>query len=161
MTFCTRSGKSSIQRVVFGKMPPQDTILLESTVKIQKEDVTQVYFACIFIYITDFLPNSRSFIDFQIWDFPGQVNFFDGSAYDAKEIFDTVGSLVFVIDAQDDYSDALHRLQYTIIKAYEVNPSMTFEILIHKVDGLSDDYKDGKKLFCVCYKCVGCNDILI
>lgn len=37
-----RSGKSSIQRVVFGKMPPQDTILLESTIKIQKEDVTQV-----------------------------------------------------------------------------------------------------------------------
>ncbi|KAG2194048.1 hypothetical protein INT47_008132, partial [Mucor saturninus] len=88
----------------------------------------------------------RSFIDFQIWDFPGQVDFFDGSAYDAKEIFDTVGSLVFVIDAQDDYSYALHRLQYTIIKAYEVNPSITFEILIHKVDGLSDDYKDDVKI---------------
>jgi Ras-related GTP-binding protein C/D len=85
----------------------------------------------------------RSFIDFQIWDFPGQVNYFDDSAYDAREIFDTVGSLVFVIDAQDDYSNALHRLQYTIIKAYQVNPRITFEILIHKVDGLSDDYKDG------------------
>lgn len=143
-----RSGKSSIQRVVFGKMPPQDTILLEGTVKIQKEDVTQVFFFCFCIhrggciFILKFF--SRSFIDFQIWDFPGQVDFFDGSAYDAKEIFDTVGSLVFVIDAQDDYSDALHRLQYTIIKAYEVNPGITFEILIHKVDGLSDDYKDGK-----------------
>lgn len=88
--------------------------------------------------------NSRSFIDFQIWDFPGQVNYFDDSAYDAREIFDTVGSLVFVIDAQDDYSNALHRLQYTIVKAYQVNPGITFEILIHKVDGLSDDYKDGK-----------------
>ncbi|GAA5816441.1 hypothetical protein MFLAVUS_009970 [Mucor flavus] len=92
---------------------------------------------------------SRSFIDFQIWDFPGQVNFFDNSAYDAKEIFDTVGSLVFVIDAQDDYSDSLHRLQYTIVKAYQVNPNMTFEILIHKVDGLSDDYKDAKRNTCV------------
>lgn len=76
------------------------------------------------------------------------MNFFDGSAYDAKEIFDTVGSLVFVIDAQDDYSDGLHRLQYTIVKAYQVNPNMTFEILIHKVDGLSDDYKDGKSSVC-------------
>lgn len=38
--FGCRSGKSSIQRVVFGKMPPKDTILLESTTKIQKEDVT-------------------------------------------------------------------------------------------------------------------------
>lgn len=72
------------------------------------------------------------------------MNYFDDSAYDAREIFDTVGSLVFVIDAQDDYSNALHRLQYTIVKAYQVNPGITFEILIHKVDGLSDDYKDGK-----------------
>lgn len=38
----SRSGKSSIQRVVFGKMPPNDTLYLESTTKIQKEDVTYV-----------------------------------------------------------------------------------------------------------------------
>ncbi|CAO3690822.1 unnamed protein product [Rhizopus stolonifer] len=123
-----RSGKSSIQRVVFGKMLPSDTLYLESTTKIQKEDVT------------------RSFIDFQIWDFPGQINYFDDTAYDPREIFDVVGSLVFVIDAQDDYTDALHRLQYTITKAYEVNPSVTFEVLIHKVDGLSEDYQDDVKL---------------
>lgn len=38
-------------------MPPQDTILLESTIKIQKEDVTQVYiyifYECINIKKTD------------------------------------------------------------------------------------------------------------
>ncbi|KAI8370315.1 Gtr1/RagA G protein conserved region-domain-containing protein [Radiomyces spectabilis] len=117
-----RSGKSSIQRVVFGKMPPNDTLYLESTTKIQKEDIT------------------RSFIDFQIWDFPGQVNFFD-MAYDSQEIFGTVGALIFVIDAQDDYSEALHRLYFTVTSAYRVNPNITFEVLIHKVDGLSDDYK--------------------
>ncbi|KAI8148505.1 ras-related GTP-binding protein D [Fennellomyces sp. T-0311] len=117
-----RSGKSSIQRVVFGKMPPNDTLYLESTTKIQKEDIT------------------RSFIDFQIWDFPGQVNFFDG-AYDSQEIFGAVGALIFVIDAQDEYSEALHRLFYTVTNAYSVNQNITFEVLIHKVDGLSDDYK--------------------
>ncbi|KAG0182978.1 hypothetical protein DFQ28_006637 [Apophysomyces sp. BC1034] len=117
-----RSGKSSIQRVVFGKMPPNDTLYLESTTKIQKEDIT------------------RSFIDFQIWDFPGQVNYFD-MAYDSQEIFGAVGALIFVIDAQDDYSEALHRLFYTVTSAYRVNPNITFEVLIHKVDGLSDDYK--------------------
>lgn len=36
----SRSGKSSIQRVVFGKMPPNDTLYLESTTKIQREDIT-------------------------------------------------------------------------------------------------------------------------
>ncbi|KAI9281569.1 Gtr1/RagA G protein conserved region-domain-containing protein [Sporodiniella umbellata] len=122
-----RSGKSSIQRVVFGKMPPSDTLYLESTTKIQKEDIT------------------RSFIDFQIWDFPGQVDFFDDTAYDPREIFDTVGSLVFVVDAQDDYTDALHRLQYTVTRAYQVNPGITLEILIHKVDGLSEEYQEDVK----------------
>ncbi|KAI9283966.1 ras-related GTP-binding protein [Umbelopsis sp. AD052] len=117
-----RSGKSSIQRVVFNKMPPNDTLYLESTTKIQKEDVT------------------RSFIDFQVWDFPGQINFFE-TAYDSEEIFGAVGALIFVIDAQDDYREAVNRLHYTVTSAYRVNPKITFEVLIHKVDGLSDDYK--------------------
>ena len=72
------------------------------------------------------------------------MNYFDDTAYDAREIFDAVGSLVFVIDAQDDYANALYRLQYTILKVYQVNPGIAFEILIHKVDGLSDEYKEGK-----------------
>ncbi|GAB5588019.1 GTP-binding protein gtr2 [Umbelopsis nana] len=117
-----RSGKSSIQRVVFNKMPPNDTLYLESTTKIQKEDVT------------------RSFIDFQVWDFPGQINFFE-TAYDSQEIFGEVGALIYVIDAQDDYREAVNRLHYTVTSAYRVNPNITFEVLIHKVDGLSDDYK--------------------
>lgn len=54
---------------------------------------------------------------------------------------------MFVIDAQDDYSNALHRLQYTIVKVWQVNPGITFEILIHKVDGLSEEYKDGKCIY--------------
>jgi Ras-related GTP-binding protein C/D len=53
--------------------------------------------------------------------------------------------LIFVIDAQDDYNEALHRLFTTVTSAYRVNPSITFEVLIHKVDGLSDDYKIGNK----------------
>lgn len=91
-----------------------------------------------------YINNSRSFIDFQIWDFPGQIDFFDEMAYDPQDIFGTVGALIFVIDAQDDYSEALHRLFSTVTSAYRVNPNITFEVLIHKVDGLSDDYKIGK-----------------
>lgn len=66
-------------------------------------------------------------------------------AYDPQDIFGTVGALIFVIDAQDDYSEALHRLFSTVTSAYNVNQTITFEVLIHKVDGLSDDYKIGKK----------------
>ena len=45
---------------------------------------------------------------------------------------------------KDEYSEALHRLFYTVTNAYSVNQNITFEVLIHKVDGLSDDYKIGK-----------------
>jgi len=95
-------------------------------------------------YVLNTLLYSRSFIDFQIWDFPGQVDFFDEMAYDPQDIFGTVGALIFVIDAQDDYNEALHRLFTTVTSAYRVNSNITFEVLIHKVDGLSDDYKIGK-----------------
>lgn len=77
-----RSGKSSIQKVVFHKMSPNETLFLESTNKIVKDDI-----------------NNSSFVQFQIWDFPGQIDFFDPT-FDSDTIFGGCGALVFVIDAQ-------------------------------------------------------------
>lgn len=118
-----RSGKSSIQKVVFHKMSPNETLFLESTAKLVKNDIT-----------------NSSFVQFQIWDFPGQIDFFDPT-FDSDVIFGGCGSLIFVIDSQDDYLDALEKLHATVTKAYEVNPKITFEVFIHKVDGLSDEHK--------------------
>jgi Ras-related GTP-binding protein C/D len=56
-------------------------------------------------------------------------------------IFSGCGSLVFVIDAQDDYMEALIKLRKTIEKAHAVNPNIRFEVFIHKVDGLSEEAK--------------------
>ncbi|KAJ3053882.1 hypothetical protein HK097_003171 [Rhizophlyctis rosea] len=42
---------------------------------------------------------------------------------------------------QDDYLEALHRLYITVTRAHKVNPNISFEVFIHKVDGLSDDHK--------------------
>lgn len=78
----------------------------------------------------------------QIWDFPGQIDFFD-PAFDSEMIFGGCGALVFVIDAQDDYMESLAKLHLTVTKAYKVNPLITFQVFIHKVDGLSDDHKIG------------------
>ncbi|XP_013791848.1 ras-related GTP-binding protein C-like, partial [Limulus polyphemus] len=77
-----RSGKSSIQKVVFHKMSPNETLFLESTNKIIKDDIS-----------------NSSFVQFQIWDFPGQIDFFDPT-FDSEVIFGGCGALVFVIDAQ-------------------------------------------------------------
>ncbi|CAD5114849.1 DgyrCDS3885 [Dimorphilus gyrociliatus] len=117
------SGKSSIQKVVFHKMSPNETLFLENTTKIVKDDVS-----------------NSSFVQFQIWDFPGQIDFLDPS-FDSETIFGGCGALIFVIDAQDEYSVALDKLLVTLSKAYAVNSNIRFEVFIHKVDGLSEDNK--------------------
>ncbi|KAI9802165.1 MAG: GTP-binding protein gtr2 [Piccolia ochrophora] len=116
-----RSGKSSISSVVFHKMPPQETLFLESTSRIQKDSL-------------------HSFMDFQVWDLPGQVDFFD-STFDVDSIFGGIGALIWVIDAQDDYLEAINRLNVTILHLQQSYPAINVEVFIHKVDGLSDDFK--------------------
>ena len=118
-----RSGKSSIHKVVFQKMSPPETLFLESTSKLFKDDVS-----------------NSSFIQFSVWDFPGQLDIFDPT-FNAEAVFGGCGALVFVIDAQDDYLDALSKLNSTVTRAYRVNPEIKCEVFIHKVDGLSDDTK--------------------
>eukprot|EP00058_Branchiostoma_floridae_P002381 XP_002587869.1 hypothetical protein BRAFLDRAFT_87252 [Branchiostoma floridae] len=133
-------------------MSPNETLFLESTNKIVKDDIS-----------------NSSFVQFQIWDFPGQIDFFDPT-FDSEMIFGGCGALIFVIDAQvrftrtalifvidaqDDYMEALAKLHMTVSRAYKVNPNIKFEVFIHKVsfvqvsrsswvrlvDGLSDDHK--------------------
>ena len=49
---------------------------------------------------------SDSFINFETIEFPGQMDPFEGS-FDPSSIFSRCGSLLFVIDAQADYDEAL------------------------------------------------------
>lgn len=104
-------------------MSPNETLFLESTTRVTKEDIS-----------------SSSFIQFQVWEYPGQMNAFDPS-FDPYAIFGGCGAVIFIIDAQDDYSQALQKLIDTVTKAYRINPRIKFEVFIHKVDGLSDDHK--------------------
>eukprot|EP00158_Paraphelidium_tribonemae_P005158 Partr_v1_DN27194_c2_g1_i2_m15892 putative ras-related GTP binding len=120
-----RSGKSSIQQVVFNKMSPNETLFLESSGTGDKlEHIEQI----------------SSIVDFQVCDFPGQVDLFDQSQ-DSAALFQGVGALVFVIDAQDDYIESLSKLFLAVTRAFKVNPGISFEVFIHKVDGLSEDHK--------------------
>ncbi|KAL7918102.1 Gtr1/RagA G protein conserved region domain-containing protein [Trichoderma austrokoningii] len=117
-----RSGKSSISSVVFHKLAPNETLFLESTARIQKDTMS-------------------SFMDFQIWDFPGQIDVYDNPSFDMDAIFGGLGALIWVIDAQDDYLEAVARLNVTILALQRSYPNINIEVFIHKVDGLSDDYK--------------------
>ncbi|RMZ76396.1 hypothetical protein DV737_g4838, partial [Chaetothyriales sp. CBS 132003] len=102
-------------------MPAHETLFLESTTKIQKDTM-------------------NSFMDFQIWDFPGQLDYFDPT-FDTTDIFSEIGALVWVIDAQDDYSDSLNRLTTTIMNLQNTFPHINVEVFVHKIDSLNDEFK--------------------
>jgi len=80
-------------------------------------------------------------------DFPGNFDFSEKkSKITPEKIFKRLGTLVFVIDAQDDetYSEAYEYFIQMAKIAYKVNPKIGFDVLIHKVDGdayVSDDHK--------------------
>lgn len=80
-------------------------------------------------------------MDFQIWDFPGQLDYFD-PAFDSGDIFKNIGALIWVIDAQDDYNDSLNRLVVTIMNLQSTEyRDILVEVFIHKTDGLPDEIK--------------------
>ena len=118
-----RAGKSSIQKVVFHKMSPHETLFIEATNKIVKNDIA----------------NSQ-FVQFEAWDFPGHVDT-SSDAVKPESTYGGCGALVWVIDAQDDHAEAISRLAATIVTAHRINPSIVFEVFVHKVDSLSDDQR--------------------
>lgn len=116
-----RGGKSSICKVLFHNMQPLDTLYLEST-----SNPTVEHFSTL--------------IDLAVMELPGQLNYFEPT-YDSERLFKSIGGLVYVIDSQDEYMNAITNLAMIIEYAYKVNPLINIEVLIHKVDGLSEDFK--------------------
>jgi len=131
-----RSGKSSIERVVFQKMSPHETLFLEST------SAVNIHFIA-----------NNNLVRFQTWDFAGDLNLKQDVVYNGKPIpietvFKKCSTLVYVIDAQEeDYEDALPKLVDTISTAHSYNPLIHFEVFLHKVDGdfMSEETKTEKQ----------------
>jgi Ras-related GTP-binding protein C/D len=79
-------------------------------------------------------------MDFQVWDFPGQLELLDPS-FDLEEVFGSLGAIVWVIDAQDDYVESVMRLNRTILIIMQYYPNINIEVFIHKVDALADEFR--------------------
>ncbi|CAF3146069.1 unnamed protein product [Rotaria socialis] len=149
LTGLRRSGKTSIQRVIFTKMQPSQTQFLEST-----SHLTLNQFSC------------GSFINFQVQELPGQLQIYPGpnsgnggnnvqassydddsmtsiigGSYDLERLLKRCNAVVYIIDAQDDYSESITRLNTIIQKGRRINPRIRYEIFIHKVDQLSEETK--------------------
>ena len=84
---------------------------------------------------------SRSFRNFQIWDLPGQIDFLE-SNFDTESIFSSAGAMVWILDAQDDYIESIARLTETILQLQQLHPDIKFSVFIHKVDSLSNDFRE-------------------
>ena len=113
------AGKTSVFKVVFHKMTPHETLFLEPTTQPVKHDVT-----------------NSSLFQFQVIDFPGSEDASD-------QHLQQCASLVYVLDAQDEQSDAIvHKLSQTIARAHKLNPAMHIDVFVHKADGLTADDKD-------------------
>ena len=147
LTGLRRSGKTSIQRVIFTKMQPSQTQFLEST-----PQLTLNQFSC------------GSFVNFQVQELPGQLHAFPssttlsgtngptslydddtarmvGGGYDMERLLKRCNAVVYIIDAQDDYSESISRLNMIIQLGRHVNPKIRYEVFIHKVDQLSEEGK--------------------
>lgn len=159
-----RAGKTSVQRVVFHKMSPHETLFrLEATQMLERA-------------VVDHTPLCR----FTIWDFPGdQYDYTNasnspiptpppggddnynpdgvgeenrnspqpstqaqsnqqqggGGGYD-DQIFSKATALIFVLDAQDEpYDHVLQSFTDTVTRAVRANPTIAVEVFVHKVDG--------------------------
>ena len=125
-----RSGKTSIQKVVFQKMSPHETLF--------RLEPTQQPTQC----LIDHTPLCR----FTLVDFPGD-DYANNEADDDVDssIFAGSTALVFVVDAQDEpYDHVLPSITSAVTRALRVHPNIHVEIFLHKVDGelfLSDDSK--------------------
>lgn len=75
----------------------------------------------------------------RMWDLPG-------GQLDPEQLnlsFEDTDAVIFVLDAQSTLHDVIRKLSVTMHKAYTANPGIQFEIFLHKVDGMSEDYRLG------------------
>lgn len=98
-------------------MSPHETYFLPSTTAVETTNYTNN-------------PN----IQFQIKDFPGQKELKDLTPQDMQSLRQC-SSLIYVIDAHEPDKDISCNKLFEIIKvAHQVNPLITFEVFIHKID---------------------------
>jgi len=126
-----RAGKSSLCKVVYESYLPNDTLFLAPTMRTQKFHI-------------------HTFQKLQLWDVPGSALMsFSGGPHAGPALgraeldipWADVCAVIFVIDAQDDYFEALTKLNQVIVTVHGCNKAIQFHVFINKVDGLSEDYK--------------------
>lgn len=112
-----RSGKTSINEVLFNALPPKQTFYLEATMRVVKHAYDSV-------------------IPLEIWDCPGNITV-DTLGAPLSQF----SALIFVIDIRDLYKQPISKLVEFIIAASHSNPQLHVEVFVHKAEKLQEDDK--------------------
>ncbi|KDN40976.1 hypothetical protein K437DRAFT_227080 [Tilletiaria anomala UBC 951] len=156
-----RSGKSSILKVVYEQLSPSDTLFLESHSTGVKGRWTTFHVDCFLplriwdgpgpligegpgargrgAVLRDMPADQDEAASRK--DFEAEAESTAAEVKEGKLRWRDVSTVIFVIDAQDDYFDCVARLHELILKSFAINPFIEYHVFVHKVDGLSDDYK--------------------
>ncbi|CAF1102182.1 unnamed protein product [Rotaria sordida] len=114
----TKSGKTSIIKLIFEKMTAGETLKLPETKMIQIHELT-----------------CGVYVRFQIRDVPGPKT---ASLNDFETFAPNATTIIFVLDVTEDYTDAINLLVSSVQWMYKHGHNVRFEVLIHKIDGVQE-----------------------
>ncbi|CAF0894411.1 unnamed protein product [Adineta ricciae] len=114
----TKSGKTSIIKLIFDKMTAGETLQLPETKMILRHELS-----------------CGIHVKFKICDVPGPktASLLDFDTYSAE-----CTTIVFVLDATEDCSDSINLLVSSVQQLYSQGRNIRFEVLIHKIDGVHE-----------------------
>eukprot|EP01017_Pseudomicrothorax_dubius_P003841 TRINITY_DN1064_c0_g1_i7.p1 TRINITY_DN1064_c0_g1~~TRINITY_DN1064_c0_g1_i7.p1 ORF type:complete len:301 (+),score=95.51 TRINITY_DN1064_c0_g1_i7:34-936(+) len=115
-----KSGKTSIVKVIFNKMSPQQTLLLDAT---QKVETTQIKI------------NSFNHA-FNVYDTPGKFS-------PGQLNYKSIGVAIFVLDVQNEQHDAaIEDFTAVMTEIAKANSQVRYLVLFHKIDMDAEERKD-------------------
>jgi Ras-related GTP-binding protein C/D len=124
-----KSGKTSIKKVVFEKMPPHESVLNETTIQIDPLQVESMGYAkiCVTEFYTNFYQAKAAIAD--------QIN----------QFFSTCGMIIYVFDSQDGTSAPFDYFRDNVLPLLQKYPKTSLAIFTHKTDSVNINKNDLSK----------------
>ena len=113
----SKSGKTSIKKVVFEKMSPHETVFLETSQVIETYKLENLGYTSLLIR-----------------DYPAEYSFEKASIQELK-FLSTCGVLIYVIDSQETSDDMYDNFKEIVVDILNKNPKINIEVFLHKADG--------------------------
>ena len=113
----SKSGKTSIKKVVFEKYSPHELNSLEPKQNIETFKVENLGYTSLYVR-----------------DYPSNYNFDKAPSSEFKYL-SSCGVLVYVIDCNETSSDTYEYFREIVFHSFNKNPKINIEVFIHKADG--------------------------